>query len=158
MKFSRHRPLSLPALALLIAVAGCSSSDDSAATAVPSPDAEVTELCQNLDKALPREVAGVERRDPEPRSALTAGWGNPAIILRCGVVRPPEMTDPKAVAGGVNGVDWLQQAAGDGAFRFTTANRRAYVEVTVPEGRDSSGALIDLADAVKKAIPEGIAD
>ncbi|MFD0317486.1 DUF3515 domain-containing protein [Streptomyces flavalbus] len=166
MKSFRHRRPSLPALALLIAVAGCSSSDDSTATAVPSPDTEVTELCQNLDKALPREVAGVERRDPEPRSALTAGWGNPAIILRCGVVRPPKMTDPKvaqgrdpdAVAGGVNGVDWLQEDAGDGAFRFTTANRKAYVEVTVPKGRDSAAVLVGLAGAVKKAIPSGIAD
>jgi hypothetical protein len=46
----------------------------------------------------------------------------------------------------------------DGAYRFTTASRLAYVEVTVPEGRDTSGVLIDLASAVKKAIPEGIAD
>ncbi|MFE6286822.1 DUF3515 domain-containing protein [Streptomyces sp. NPDC057877] len=161
MKFFRHRrPLVIgpPALAALIGVAGCSSSDDSAVTAVPSPGAEVTKVCQNLDKALPREVAGLERRDPEPPSALTAGWGNPAIILRCGVVRPPMMTDPKAVAGGVNGVDWLQEAADDGAFRFTTANRVAYVEVTVAEGSDSSGALVDLAPAVKQAIPAGIAD
>ena len=95
----------------------------------------------------------------------TAGWGGVAIILRCGVERPPKMTDPKvanghdadAVPGGVNGVDWLMEREG-GGYRFTTALRRAYVEVTVPEGRDSSSVLIDLAAAVKKAIPEGIAD
>jgi hypothetical protein len=69
-----------------------------------------------------------------------------------------EGRDPDAVAGGVNGVDWLMEKQDDGAYRYTTANRRAYVEVTVPEGRDSSGALIDLAPAVKKAIPKGIAD
>ncbi|MFD6172327.1 DUF3515 domain-containing protein [Streptomyces coeruleorubidus] len=166
----RHRSvfrvfLRLPALALLITAAGCSSADDSASAAVPGPDAKVTELCRNLDKVLPAKVDGERREDPEPASALTAGWGSPAIILRCGVPQPPEMVDPKvasgqdpdAVAGGVNGVDWLMEKQGDGGYRFTSANREAYVEVAVPEGVDSSGILIDLAPAVKKAIPEGIA-
>jgi uncharacterized protein DUF3515 len=169
VKFFRHRHPTFvgpPAIALLIAVAGCSSADDSARTAVPGPGTEVTKLCRNLDAVLPSKVDGQERRDPEPASALTAGWGSPAIILRCGVRQPPKMIDPDvangndkdALAGGVNGVDWLMEKQDDGSYRFTTANRRAYVEVTVAEGRDSTGVLIDLAPAVKKAIPEGIAD
>ncbi|MFL5996269.1 MAG: DUF3515 domain-containing protein [Streptomyces sp.] len=166
MNFFRHRTLRLPTLALLITVAGCSSADDSASAAVPSPGTKATKLCKNLDKALPPKLDGLSREDPEPASTLTAGWGSPAIILRCGVVQPPKMVDPKvakgsdpdAVAGGVNGVDWLMEKEDDGAYRFTTANRSAYVEVTVPKGRDSTGALVDLAPAVKKAIPEGIAD
>lgn len=161
----RHRLIGLPALALLITTAGCSSADDSASVTVPSPDATVTELCRKLDEALPGKVAGLSREDPEPRSTLTAGWGNPEIILRCGVPRPPKMIDPKvaeghdpdAVPGGVNGVDWLQEKADDG-FRFTTANRKAYVEVAVPGDVDSSAALIELAPAIKSAIPKGIAD
>ncbi|MFJ9583444.1 DUF3515 domain-containing protein [Streptomyces acidicola] len=163
----RHRVLvGLPVLALLTVTAGCSSSDAGDSAAVPSPDPKVAGLCQNLDAALPDKVDGLNREDPEPRSALTAGWGGSAIILRCGVERPPKMTDPKvakgsdpdAVAGGVNGVDWLMEKRDDDSYRFTCANRTAYVEVTVAKGRDSSGALIDLAGALKKAIPEGIAD
>ena len=161
----RRRHAVLSALALLITAAGCSSADDSASTAVPGPDAKVTELCQNLDEALPAKVDGESRDDPEPASELTAGWGGVAIILRCGVERPPKMTDPKvanghdadAVPGGVNGVDWLMEKQDGDAYRFTTANREAYVEVAVTDGRDSTGVLIDLAPAVKKAIPEGIA-
>jgi hypothetical protein len=164
---SRHRLIGLPALALsLITAAGCSSADDSASAAVPSPDAQAAELCRELDKVLPAKVDGESREDPEPASALTAGWGNPAIILRCGVARPPKMLDPKvaeghdpdAVPGGVNGVKWLMEKEEGGAYRFTTASRLAYVEVTVPGGRDSSGVLIDLAPAIKKAIPKGIAN
>ncbi|MGW0706890.1 DUF3515 domain-containing protein [Streptomyces sp. NPDC002643] len=168
----RHRlaPRSWPpVLAVsLIVVAGCSSADDDGSTAVPSPDAAVTKLCRNLDGALPREVDGLSRRDPEPASPLTAGWGSPAIILRCGVEQPPKMVDPKvaqghdadAVAGGVNGVDWLMEKRDGGGYRFTTANRSAYVEVTVPAeraGEDSSPILVALAPAIKKAVPEGIA-
>ncbi|MEU9210378.1 DUF3515 domain-containing protein [Streptomyces sp. NPDC048415] len=169
MNFFRHRHAAffgLPAFALLITIAGCSSADDSVSVAVPSPDAKVTKLCQNLDKVLPRKVDGQSRQDPEPRSALTAGWGSPAIILRCGVERPPKMIDPKvalgddpkAAGGGVNGVDWLMEKQDDGSNRFTTANRSAYVQVTVPKGRDTSGMLVDLAASIKKAIPKGIAN
>ncbi|MET7295461.1 DUF3515 domain-containing protein [Streptomyces griseoloalbus] len=165
MNSFRHRRTVLPALAVLITAAGCSSADDSASAAVPSPDAKVTKLCQNLDKALPATVDGESRDDPAPASELTAGWGGVAIILRCGVGRPPKMADPKvangrdadAVPGGVNGVDWLMEKRDGDTYRFTTANREAYVEVEVTDGRDSTGVLIDLAPAVKKAIPEGIA-
>lgn len=155
----RHRLRRLPALALLIAAAGCSSADDSASAAVPSPDAKVTELCQNLDKALPSKVDGLSREDPEPASALTAGWGNPLIILRCGVQRPAEMDDPQADGVEVDGVGWQLQKQDDGSFRFTTVLRKAYVEVTLPKERaeDGMAPLVDLAPAVKKAIPEGIA-
>ncbi|MFF3616360.1 DUF3515 domain-containing protein [Streptomyces sp. NPDC002580] len=169
MNFSRHRHtalLGLPAVALLVAIAGCSSADDSASVAVPSPDTKVTGLCQNLDKVLPRTVDGHGREDPEPRSALTAGWGSSAIILRCGVERPPKMVDPKvangddpkAVGGRVNGVDWLMEKQDDGTTLLTTALRKAYVQVTVTAGVDVSGVLVDLAASVKKAVPEGTAD
>jgi hypothetical protein len=152
----------------LIVVAGCSSADDGGSAAVPSPDAAATKLCRNLDGALPRQVGGSARRDPEPASPLTAGWGGPAIILRCGVPRPAKMIDPEvaegrdadAVAGAVEGVDWLMERRGDGSYRFTTANRSAYVEVTVAKeraGEDTSPILVGLAPALKKAIPEGIA-
>ncbi|MFD9394713.1 DUF3515 domain-containing protein [Streptomyces sp. NPDC060000] len=166
MNLFRHRPVGLPALVLLITAAGCSSADDNASAVVPSPGTKATKLCRELDKVLPSKVDGESRHDPEPASALTAGWGGPEIILRCGVTQPPKMIDPKvsqgddpdAVAGGVNGVDWLMEKRDGGGNRFTTANRSAYVEVTVPEGADNSSALIDLAPAIKKAIPAGIAD
>jgi hypothetical protein len=158
----RHRLLGLPAFALLLAAVGCSTGDDSASTAVPSPGPAVAELCRKLDAALPGEVGGADRKDPSPTSALTAGWGDdPAIILRCGVAQPPKMVSPEvaegrdadAVPGGVEGVDWLMEKRDAGAFRFTTANRQAYVEVTVPSGVDTSKVLIDLAPAIRKTVP-----
>jgi hypothetical protein len=167
VNFIRHRyrtvpvVVGVPALAVvLITATGCSSADDSARAAVPDPGAKVTKLCQNLDKLLPSRVDGQDRRDPEPASALTAGWGDPAIILRCGVRRPAEMNDPEADGVEADGVGWLLQKQDDGSFRFTSTLRTAYVEVTIPKDRTGDGVapLVDLAPAVKKAIPEGIAD
>lgn len=170
MNFFRHRPFVLLApAALLVAVAGCSTADNSDAVAVPTPDKKTAPLCRALDKVLPRTVNGQSRRDPEPRSAYTAGWGSPAIILRCGIVRPPKMVDPKvalgddpnAIGGGVNGVDWLMEKEDGGTWRFTTSGRLAYVQVTLPKklsgSDDSAQVLMDLASAVKKAVPEGVA-
>ncbi|MFF8972112.1 DUF3515 domain-containing protein [Streptomyces sp. NPDC014995] len=160
MNLFRPRPVVLPSLALLLAAVGCSSADGDASVAVPSPSSTVAELCRNLDQALPSTVDDLGRRDPSPASTLTAGWGNPAIILRCGVERPGKMSDQEADGVEVNGVGWLLEKQGNGSFRFTTALRRAYVEVTIPEDRTANGMapLVDLASAIKKAIPEGIAD
>jgi hypothetical protein len=163
VKFFRHRRRILvgpPVLTLLITAAGCSSADDAARAAVPSPGAKAVEQCRKLDKVLPEKADGQNRRDPTPASALTAGWGNPAIILRCGVPRPAEMSDPEADGVEVNGVGWLLQKQHDGSFRFTTTLRKAYVEVRIPAGRTGDGMapLVDLAPAIKKSVPEGIAD
>ncbi|MFF4549314.1 DUF3515 domain-containing protein [Streptomyces sp. NPDC001435] len=169
MDIFRHRLIGLPALALLISVAGCSSADDSATVAVPSPDAKTAGMCRELHEVLPKKLDGRSRNDPEPRSAYTAGWGSPAIILRCGIVRPPKMIDPKvaqgadpnAIGGGVNGVDWLMEKQDDGTWRFTTAKREAYVQLILPKelsGQDDSArVLAEMAASVKKAIPTGIA-
>ncbi|WP_128380919.1 DUF3515 domain-containing protein [Streptomyces cavernae] len=160
MKFSRHRPFGLPAFALLLSITACSSTEDSATAPIPSPEAKVAELCRNLDKVLPQKVDGLERNDPEPPSPLTAGWGSPAIILRCGVPRPAELNTADALGATVDGVGWLVDKRDDGSVRFTTTLRRAYVEVTLPKERagDGAGPLTGFAKPIASAIPEGIAD
>ncbi|WP_098245012.1 DUF3515 domain-containing protein [Streptomyces formicae] len=150
------------ALALLITTAACSSTDDEASVTVPSPEAKAAGLCRDLHEQLPEKVEGLERTDPGPESELTAGWGDPAIILRCGVPRPPEMIDPDYAAKNgvkVNGVAWLLQKNDDGSYTFTTGARLAYVEVRLPEERtgDGLGPLTDFAGPIKKTIPQGIA-
>ncbi|MFF8645417.1 DUF3515 domain-containing protein [Streptomyces sp. NPDC015345] len=150
------------ALALSITTAACSATDDQASVVVPSPEAKAAGLCRDLHAQLPRKVDGLERSDPGPKSELTAGWGDPAIILRCGVERPPEMIDPEYAGKNgvrVNGVAWLLQKRDDGSYVFTTGARLAYVEVTLPKERTGDGLspLTDFAAPIKKTIPKGIA-
>ncbi|WP_307821947.1 DUF3515 domain-containing protein [Streptomyces coffeae] len=152
-------PLAATAALVLFSVAGCSfteDSDDSAAPAVPKPTKQAAALCRALHKELPGTVNGLKRREPEPASEFTAVWGDPAVSLRCGVSRPAAMSASTRSAG-VNGVEWLPEKRDDG-YRFTTVLRRAYVEVTVPEKyAPEVDPLIDLASAVKKTVPEGVA-
>lgn len=144
-----------------MATVGCSSTDDTATVVVPSPDAYTAKLCRKLHQQLPDELDGLERTDPEPRSELTAGWGSSAIILRCGVPKPAKMGDLTAPTTEVDGLGWLIEEPGDGSYRFTSALREAYVEVTIgSDHKKQSGAasLVVLGREIKKAIPKGIAN
>ncbi|MDQ0940468.1 hypothetical protein QFZ67_002173 [Streptomyces sp. V1I1] len=154
MTISRRRPLCLSAAALmLLAAAGCSSTDAAVSITVPSPPAEEAALCGALHKELPKSVAGQDRNDPEPASELTAGWGDAAIVLRCGVPRPEKMSAPQSQGVEANGVNWLLEEEPEGP-RFTTTYRKAYVEVSMEKryAHDIT-PLAELADAVKKTVP-----
>lgn len=150
---SSHRLLTLPAAAVLLTVGGCSFSDTAPSITVPAPPTEEKALCQALHKALPGSVAGEGRRDPEPRSELTAGWGDAAIVLRCGVPRPAGLSDPRAEGVEVAGVEWFSEELEDGA-RFTTTYRKTYVEVTLSKRFTDLGPLTELAGPVAKSVPK----
>lgn len=127
------------------------------AVAVPVPDARVAGYCRALHAELPHKVDGLSRHDLKPRSALTAGWGSPAIVLRCGVPQPEIMKNQNADAVDVNGVAWAMEPLSGGRFRLTTTLRKAYVEVTLPKKfAGNVDPLVDLAASVKKTIPAGI--
>lgn len=130
--------------------------------AVPSPSARAAAVCRKLHAALPAEVDGLARRSVVPSSDLTAGWGDPTVVLRCGVRVPGVLDphagaayDPTADAAEVDGVTWLvQQLVDDEGYRFTTTDRRVYVEVTVPHRyAPEINPLTDLAAAVRTTVP-----
>ncbi|MQS09694.1 DUF3515 domain-containing protein, partial [Streptomyces alkaliphilus] len=129
--------------------------------AAPEPSAEAAEVCRSLADVLPPEVEGRERRDVEPASPHTAAWGDPAIVLRCGVPDPAVLDpldpayDPFADALAVNDVSWLiEPGAGGDGYRFTTTERTVRVEVSVPSAyAPETGVLVDLAEAVAGAVP-----
>ncbi|WP_405722654.1 DUF3515 domain-containing protein [Streptomyces sp. NBC_01537] len=128
--------------------------------AVPAASAKASAICGRLHASLPAKVDGLSRRALEPASRLTAGWGDPTVVLRCGVPRPEVLTpgsktyNPTSDAADVNGVSWLVQQLEGGGYRFTTTGRTAFVEVTVPtEYAPEVNPLTDLAAAVKRTVP-----
>lgn len=79
-----------------------------------------------------------------------AAWGDPAVVLRCGVAVPSAPTTQLLT---IDGVDWIAEPSETGVT-WTTTRRRVTVEVFVPKSYDSQGPLIsDLAPAVKQADP-----
>lgn len=160
-----HRPVrvrafsALPAVLGLLALAACSPGGSEARVdPPPTPPAAVAGLCAALHGELPETVAGLARTGTEPESALTAAWGGSAIVLRCGIPKPPKMSDPKQDAVEVNGISWLVERLDDGGVRFTTGLRLAYTEVVVDkEHATDAGMLVGLSRAVSETVPEGIA-
>ncbi|WP_244177067.1 DUF3515 domain-containing protein [Streptomyces albus] len=154
-----RRFLWLPVV-ISVTAAGCSAADSG--RPVPTPSPKTAKLCRALYQELPEKVDGLERSADEPPSEFAADWGDPAVQLRCGVSRPEVLTpgteryNPTAEGIEVNGVLWLPEKQENG-YRFTTTLRKAYVEVTVPrEYRPEVNPLTDLADAVKKTIPDAL--
>lgn len=83
-----------------------------------------------------------ERRRRETDAQSTAAWGDPPVVLRCGVTPPGPTTDPCLT---VEGVDWVAREADD-AVVFTTFGRAPALEVSVPPGGPTG------ADAVLAAL------
>jgi len=142
--------------ALLMAAVVACSSDVSVKS--PSPDGADLAGCRSLVADLPDSVVDAEGRDVSPDDGLTAAWGDPAIVLRCGVDRPARL-EPTSFCFEINGVGWYAESEGkplDGTEQptssvvFTTIGRRPYVEVAVPpdDSRSPVDPLTDLAVAI----------
>lgn len=108
---------------------GCASAVPvDAATHATDPD------CAALILATPDSLGdGLDRR--RTTAQATTAWGDPAIVLRCGVEPPGPTTDSCQTVTGTDGVsvDWLvvQDDATDD-WTFTTYGRVPATEVHVP--------------------------
>lgn len=142
--------------ALGVLTAGCGGGpvevDD------PGPGGASARTCTNLLDALPATVDGAERREVEPADASAAAWGDPAIVLRCGVAMP-ESFDDFSTCQEADGVGWYipeEQVTGQPEdITMTTIGREVNVEVSLPEEYwPPADAMIDLAAAVDGAVEE----
>lgn len=135
--------------ALLLGVSGCGDGTVHVDT-FDAPAADRA-ACATLIGAVPSHVSGKLRRTTSG-SPYAAAWGNPAIVLRCGVGRPAGFTK-FAACQRINGVDWF---APDSAYVdqgsdavLTTIGRSPAVEVRVPaRDRPPLATLVDLASVI----------
>jgi len=132
---------------LLLLTAGCSSG---IAVDTYPMEAGNTLDCKALFADSPRQVAGLGQVLVADRNA--AAWGDPAIILRCGVERPSALgAAPRCET--VADVGWFGESIAGGR-QFTTVGRKFFVSVEVPAEHDpASNALADLANTVQKHDP-----
>lgn len=120
--------------------------------APPSPSTATTNACVKVFAKLPVQLGTLAPRKTDTDSSFVAAWGNPAIVLRCGVSKPAAIDDASNPPEyqDVNGVIWLPDLQKEQAV-FTTIDRSAYLEVTVPAGADQPLPL--LAPAIN-ALPQ----
>jgi len=141
---------------LLLVAAGCGS--DTVQVDAPAVTGADARACKALVDALPGSVADQHRRKATTGDGYGAAWGDPAIVLRCGVPRPAGF-DKFATCQVTDGVGWFipeSQITGHATdVTMTTVGRAEYVEVRLPSDYfPPATAMVDLAPAIKKAIPE----
>jgi hypothetical protein len=120
------------------------------ASAPPSSAAAEGPCAQVLSR-LPVQLDNLPARVVHTTSPFVVAWGDPPVVLRCGVPRPARFVATSSLLG-VNGVYFLPVRAG-GRTVFTTVDRAVYIEVDVPTSYPQP-PLGPLADAIGKALPQ----
>jgi hypothetical protein len=142
-----RRVLLAAALCAALVTAGCGS--ELSVDEYPT-EAGTSVNCKGLFADRPLKVAGQKNRMVEGENA--SAWGDPAIILRCGVEQPKDL-GPASRCDMVDGVGWFTESTSDG-YLFTTIGRDYYVSVEVPHDyAPEADALADLADSVARHDP-----
>jgi hypothetical protein len=152
-------------LVVLAALAGTRGSDAPPVAPAPTPSAAALKpvrvapppaltaaaqrACQELISALPTDLGDLAARPVDSPSPYVAAWGDPAILLRCGVARPPSFIATADVQQ-INGVSWFAERRG-ATTAWTVVDRPVYVEVMVPADA-ASGPVARLSTAVTAAL------
>jgi hypothetical protein len=142
-------------LAALLATSGCSGA---VGVDAPRLSGAAARDCRARVDALPDRVADLDRRDVDTGGGYGAAWGDPAIVLRCGVGRPAGF-DAVSQCQTANGVDWFipdDQLRGQRVDTTMTAvGRSRTVEVRVPaQYLPPVAAMVDLGPALKRTLRE----
>jgi hypothetical protein len=119
---------------------------------VPPPPAlspAAQRSCRDLVSALPTSLGDRPARPVDSSSPYVAAWGEPPVVLRCGVPRPSAFI---ATAGTlvISGVTWFAERRG-ATTAWTVVDRPVYVEVLAPAD-DASEPPARLSTAVSRAL------
>lgn len=136
------------------------SGEDLAAVEVAPPDGPsrdpvltVEEACTRVSSQLPEMLVGLQRRFTVPAGERVAAWGDPPVVLRCGVDAPPE-AGPAAQLIEIDGVLFLPGTPDGDRSAATVVDRAVYVQVAVPGDVDAAPVYRAVAAAVEESLPD----
>ena len=118
----------------------------------PPANAAADAPCQGVEQKLPITLAGLGGRPALSSWAYVDAWGDPAVVLRCGVPRPAGLSPgSSAQIIAIDGVNWLPVQQSKQTV-WTSVDRAAYVEVSVPRSY-TQPPLAPISDAIAAALP-----
>ncbi len=107
--------------------------------------------CPVLMGQLPLELAGETSRMVQSDSPFGYAWGDPPVVLVCGVAPPAGYV--VGVQGIViNGVEWFVDTSDPALVVWTTVDRNVPVQVQVPASTDSA-SVTALCPIIATALP-----
>lgn len=148
----------MPLLVVLLVLANRSGGDDGSPARVEGPaptaraDLPVLEVpvppvtpaadanCPALMTDLPIQLAGLESRRVRSDTPYAYAWGEPPVVLRCGVERPAGFVLGSGLIQ-LNQVQWFVDTSDPDQYVWTAVDRPVYVELTVPASLDSEVAI-----------------
>ena len=113
----------------------------------PQADAD----CPALMRILPPELMDDRSRRVESASPFAYAWGDPPVVLICGVPAPAGYVRG-ASAIQINGVQWYVDTSDENTTVWTTVDRPVNVEVRVPASVDSA-PVTSLTTQIAQALP-----
>ena len=111
--------------------------------AVQAPNASPD--CEPVLSAAPIRLLGELQRETSPRDAAAVAWGDPPIVLVCGI---DHEAPPNAQVITIEGIDWIAEVTDAGTV-FTTLSQAPTIQVRVPvDYRPEVDAVLEIAPAL----------
>lgn len=113
--------------------------------------------CAKVISALPLRLAGLDLRRTvsDPPSSSIVAWGEPPVVLRCGIARPGSLNPSlSAELFQIDSVLVLPTRSPT-ATTFTVVDRSVYLDVSVPSSYRQP-PLGPVMDAVRRVLPKPV--
>ena len=117
----------------------------------PPVTADADRLCPQLVKALPPLLVGEQARKVRSDSPYVRAWGDPAVVLVCGVARPAKFVVGASIIQ-IDQVQWFVDTSDPDTVVWTAVDRPVYVQVRVPSSTDSA-SVTELTGTISKVLP-----
>lgn len=136
------------------------STDPTPVDGVSVSEVEGTaDVCANVVDGLPAKIGDAPQR-PVTDHPGSLAWGDPPIVLVCGVAQP-EGLDGAPLLNVVNGVTWkIDENVDTAAYGvpgtntlWTAVDREVYIAVAVPTEVEGSVAMSPISTAVADRLP-----
>ena len=118
---------------------------------VPPVTPQADASCPALMKALPLELSGEQSRRVKSDTPYAYAWGDPAIVLICGVDRPAGFVTGAALIQ-INGVSFYVDTSDPSTTVWTAVDRPVYVQISLPASVDSA-PVTALTPQIAQALP-----
>jgi hypothetical protein len=148
LAFFAFQSASLPAPAASPTVTASGPVKVAAPPAVPAASVA---LCGKTIGSLPITLDGKHSRAVTQAPDRVVAWGDPPVVLRCGVAAVTYPPDAQLLA--INGVTWYGRAVGSNVV-FTSVDRTVPIEITVPANKGNpSDPIATLSVPIGRSVP-----
>jgi hypothetical protein len=126
-------------------------------SAPPNATAEAAR-CALVLQQLPVQLGTLQPRvvHTHPDSPFVVAWGDPPVVLACGVDRPADLrpgSSAEFVTAGPDTGPFYDVRRVGSANVFTTVDRGPYISITVPSDYQGGNVLPPLSTAIAQALP-----